>query len=464
MSPQPAAPAAGDNSPSPDPAQRRREQRGWYLYDWANQVFWTSVVTVFIGPYLSGLAEASAEAAGTGDQIHLLGLQMHYNTVYPAAGVAAAMIQIALLPIVGAVTDHTRNKKRLLLVFASVGAGATTALYLATGEAYLLATGLFLLANIAYGCALVVYNSFLPEIATADERDRVSSNGWALAYLGGVILLIVHLVLLLFVAPALDMDTGHAARIAFASAGLWWIGFSVLAVRPLRNRIGPLAAAAKGPQVGATFRQLGRTLLELRRYPQSLLFLVAYLLFNDGIQASIRYAANFATGEEDLGLSQDVLIGTIVMIQFVAFAGAWATGRLAGLFGTKRTLLGTLVIWTLLLTAGYFLPAGRIWLFVALGFGIGVVLGGSQALARSLFSQLIPRGREGEYFGVFTICDRAGTLIASLVVLVAVELTGGYRAAIFSLVGFFIVGGILLLLSNIPRGIREAGNEVPAKV
>lgn len=458
-----AASPAGDNSPSPDPAQRRREQRGWYLYDWANQVFWTSVVTVFIGPYLSGLAQASAQAAGTGDQVHFLGLQMHYNTVYLAAGVLAALIQIGLLPVVGAITDHSRNKKRLLLAFATLGAGSTSALYLTAGEAYLWATGLFLLANISYGAALVVYNSFLPEIAAPHERDRVSSNGWALAYLGGVILLIAHLVMVTN-AEALGLTTGDAARIAFISAGLWWLGFSLLAVRPLRNRIGPLAAAARGPRFSGTFRQLGRTLLELRHYPQTLLFLLAYLLFNDGIQATIRYAANFATGEEDLGLTQNTLIITIVVIQFVAFAGAWATGRLAQVFGTKRTLLATLVVWTLLITAGYFLPPGRPDLFMALGVGIGVVLGGSQALARSLFSHLIPRGKEGEYFGVFTICDRAGTLIASVVVLVAVELTGGYRAAIFSLVGFFIVGGILLLLSNVPQGIRKAGNQVPAKI
>lgn len=447
----------------PDPKRRRREQRGWYMYDWANQVFWTSVVTVFIGPYLSGLAQASAEAAGTGDRIHLLGISLHYNTVYPAAGILAAVIQIALLPVIGAITDHSRNKKRLLFVFACVGAGSTTALYLATGEAYLLATGLFLVANLAYGCALVVYNSFLPEIATPDERDRVSSTGWGLAYLGGLILLILHL-LLVSNADALGVSGADAARIAFASAGLWWLGFTILALPRLRNRIGPLAAAARGPRLTTSIRQLGRTLLELRRYPQTLLFLLAYLLFNDGIQATIRYAANFATGEEDLGLSQNDVVAAIVLIQLVAFLGSWAAGRLAELLGTKPTLVATLVIWTLLLSFAYVLPAGNVPLFLALGVGIGLVLGGSQALARSLFSQLIPRGREGEYFGVFTICDRAGTLIASLVVFVAVELTGGYRAAIFSLVGFFVIGGILLICTNIRRGIQQAGNELPTSL
>lgn len=447
----------------PDPKRRRREQHGWYMYDWANQVFWTSVVTVFIGPYLSDLARASAEAAGTGERVHLLGMSLHYNTVYPAAGIVAAVVQIVLLPIIGAVVDHSRNKKRLLFVFAAVGAGSTTALYLATGDSYLLATGLFLLGNLAYGCALVVYNTFLPEIATPDERDRVSATGWGFAYLGGLILLLLHLALIAL-APDLGISTGHAARIAFASAGLWWIGFTILAMPRLRNRIGPLAAAARGPRVGATFRQLGRTLLELRHYPQTLLFLLAYLLFNDGIQATIRYAANFATGEEDLNLSQNVVIAAIVLIQLVAFLGSWAAGRLAGIAGTKPTLVGTLVVWTLLLSGAYFLPAGDVALFLALGVGIGLVLGGSQALARSLFSQMIPRGREGEYFGVFTICDRAGTLIASLVVLIAVELTGGYRAAVFSLVGFFVIGGILLICANLPRGIRQAGNEVPTRL
>ncbi|MDS1268973.1 MFS transporter [Lipingzhangella sp. LS1_29] len=454
-------PTPPTNLPSNDPRQRRREQRGWYLYDWANQVFWTSVVTVFLGPYLAELARAAAQGSPSGEHVYLLGLAIHYNAVWPLATALAPAIQIPLLPVVGAIADRSRTKKRLLLGFATVGASATTCLYLASGDNYLLAVGLFLVANVSYGAALVVYNAFLPEIATADERDRVSSTGWAFAYLGGVVLLLVHLALVLN-AEALGVGEGHAVRIAFASAGLWWLGFTLLAVRPLRNRVAPAATADRPASVGATFRQLWHTLRELRRYPQTLLYLCAYLLFNDGIQATIRFAGPYATGEQDLGLDMDDLITTVVMIQFVAFAGAWLTGRLATVLGTKRTLVAILVCWTLILTSGYFLPAGQALPFMALGFCIGLVLGGSQALARSLFSQLIPRGKEGEYFGLYTICDRAGTLTAALVGFVAVQLTGGYRAAIFSLVAFFIVGGVLLVLANLRRGVQQAGNPVPA--
>lgn len=457
-----ATSSTSDDYPNPNPAQRRREQRGWYLYDWANQVFWTSVVTVFLGPYLAELAQAAAQNAGTGDHVHPLGMAIHYNAVWPLATALAPAIQIPLLPVIGAIADKSRNKKGLLLAFAAVGATATTCLYLASDDRYLIAVGLFLLANVSYGAALVVYNAFLPELATADERDRVSSNGWALAYLGGLTLLVVHLALILN-AENLGIGEGHAVRIAFASAGLWWLGFTLLALPWLRNRAGP-AAASGPPQVGATFRQLWHTLRELRQYPQTLLFLCAYLLFNDGIQATIRFAGPFATGEEDLGLEMSHLITTVVMIQLVAFAGAWLTGYLAPLLGTKRTLLVILGIWTVILTTAYFLPAGQPLPFMALGFFIGLVLGGSQALARSLFSHLIPRGKEGAYFSLYTICDRAGTLTATLVGFVAVQLTGGYRAAIFSLVAFFIVGGVLLLLTNIRRGVRQAGNSVPARL
>ncbi|PRX92320.1 MFS transporter [Allonocardiopsis opalescens] len=447
--------------PEPDPAQRRKEQRGWYVYDWANSVFFTSVITVFIGPYLNALAQTAAEQAGTGEHVHLLGLTLRYDAVYPAATAVAVVLQLITLPLVGAVTDHSRNKKGLLAGFATVGALATTALYFTTGAAYLPAAALLILANVAYGASSVVYNAFLNEIATGEERDRVSSVGWGVGYLGGAVLLALHLVLFLN-AGNWGLTEGYATQIGFASAGVWWLGFSFLAIKPLRNRIGPLAAHGGGPQVRTTLRTLATTLRELRKYPRTLLYLIAFLLFNDGVQSVIRYAGPFATG--DLGLGQQDLISAILMVQFVAFGGALALGWLARIFGAKRTILASLAVWCVLVGVGLVIPAGDPVAFFAMAFFIAIVLGGSQALSRSLFSQLIPKGKEGEYFGLYALCDRGAVFIASFVVTLAVQFSGGYRMAIFSLIAFFVIGGVLLALTDVTRGIREAGNEVPAKV
>ncbi|WP_017591416.1 MFS transporter [Nocardiopsis potens] len=454
------------NAPSPDPAQRRREQRGWYLYEWSNQVFFTSVITVLIGPYLSGLACAEAgapdAAACTGGAYYVypLGIQVHANALYPAATVVAILLQILLLPIVGSLADRSRNKKGWLFSLALTGALSVSALYLTT-DGYLLSTLLFLTANVAYGAAEVVYNAFLLEIATPDERDRVSSTGWAVGYLGGAVLLAAHLGLVM-AAPSLGLEQGEAVRIAFASVGVWWIGFMLLALKPLRNRYS--AAAAQGPRLrpGATVGQFVHTVRGMRRYPQTLLFLLAFILFNDGIQAALRYAAPFAT--QDLRISQEVLMGTILMIQFVAFGGALAVGALARRIGPKNAVLCTLGVWCVLVGLGYLLPAGEPLLFVALAVGIALVLGGSQALSRALFSQLIPRGREAEYFAVYQISDKGSSLLGSLAVTLAVTWTGGYRVAILSLIVFFVVGGFLLWRTDIRKGIRDVGNEAPERV
>jgi UMF1 family MFS transporter len=463
MSTTPSPPAA-DNSPSSDPRQRRREQRGWYTYDWANQVFITSVVTVLIGPYLSGMACAEAGAAGDCSQpglvLYPLGVEwfsVHPNSLHPLVTTVAGLVLLVMLPLVGALADHTQRKKSWLFWLAAVGSLCVSALYFTSD--YQVAVLLFILGNTFYGMSLVVFNAFLPEIATSDERNRVSVTGWAMAYLGGGLLLGAHMGLLAS-AENLGIDEGHAVRIAFASVGLWWLLFSVIGIRLLRNRYGKLAAEPGRPRVGASLKQYWRTLREMRGFPDTLKFLLAFVLFNNGIQAVIYFAGSFAS--QDLGLSLAVLSATILLIQFVAFAGALLMGWVGRRFGTKNTVLASLVAWCGLVTCGYFLPPNDPVLFLLLGAGIGMVLGGTQSLARALYSLLIPRGREAEYFSLFQLADRGSVLLGAASITLVVNLTGGFRTAIFSLVVFFVVGGILLWRTDLTKGIEAVGNRVPA--
>ncbi|MBO0826829.1 MAG: MFS transporter, partial [Streptosporangiales bacterium] len=347
----------------------------------------------------------------------------------------------------------------LLAAFAYVGALATAAMFFLAGDRYLLGGALFLVANTALGMSVVVYNSFLNDIATPDERDRVSARGWAIGYLGGGLLLALNLGLFLG-HDTLGLSTGYAVRICLLSAGIWWAAFTLIPLRRLRNRT-PLDVEG-GRALTAGFAQLGRTIASLRQRPRTLLFLAAFLLYNDGIQTVIALASVY--GAKELKLGQTVLISTILIVQFMAFAGALLLGRLARRLGAKRVLLGSLVVWTLVLVVAYNLRAGAALQFYLLGAAIAIVLGGSQALSRSLFSQLVPRGREAEYFGFYEISDKGTSWIGPLVFGLALQLTGSYRSAIVSLVAFFVAGFFLLLGTDVRKAVVEAGNPVPDRI
>ncbi|MEW1839928.1 MFS transporter [Nonomuraea angiospora] len=476
--PVPAPPAALDDSP----AARKREQRGWYFYDWANSAFYTTIISVFLGPYLIPVAKtaacakdfpsiASDKCVADFDKlvasnkslgfVDVLGADIRPAAFFGLTLTIAVFLQIVVLPVVGALADHTGRKREMLGGFAYIGALATMALYFVEGDRYMLGGVLFILANLAYGSSVVVYDSFLPQISTAAERDRVSSRGWAIGYLGGGLLLALNLVLYTQ-HESLGVPEGMAVRISMMSAGLWWAIFTIIPLLRLRNRPVPVHETTALRSVGGSFRQLGRTLAELRRYPLTLLFLVAYLVYNDGVQTVIGNSAAFAS--EALKLDKTVQITAILMVQFVAFFGALLLGWLARGIGTKRTVLASLVLWTAIVVAALFVEEGQALQFYLLAFAIAIVLGGTQALSRSLFSQVIPKGREAEYFSLLQISDKGSAFIGSLTVTLALQLTNSYRIAIVSMIIFFVIGFVLLALTNLPRAIRQAGNEVPDRV
>jgi UMF1 family MFS transporter len=374
----------------------------------------------------------------------------------------SVFLTVFVLPVVGAIADRSPRKKQLMALFAYLGAAATVGMLFLTGDRYLLGAALFLFANIAYGASVVVYNSFLPQIADEQDRDKVSSFGWAWGYLGGGTLLLLNVAAVLM-KDSLGMSTGEVARYSLVSAGVWWAGFTTIPLLTLRNRpVAALVVAERGNLVTDGFRQLWSTLKGLRAFPLTLLFLAAYLIYNDGIQTVISLASQYGT--EELQLSDDVLVPTILMVQFLAFAGALLLGRLARSIGAWKTVLVSLVLWTVVIIVAFFMPARQAVLFVILGGGIGLVLGGSQALSRSLFSQLIPKGKEGEYFGLYEISDKGTSWLGPLAFGLAYDLTRSYRVAIIVLVVFFIAGFVLLLFVPMRRAIEAAGNTPPAKL
>lgn len=439
--------------PADGAAGLRRERRGWYFYDWACSVYSTSVLTVFLGPYLTSVAKSAADADG---YVHPLGIPVRAGAFFAYSVSLSVIVAVLVMPLVGAAADRTGRRKPLLAAAAYTGATATTAMFFLDGDRYLLGGALLVVANAAQSVAMMLYNSYLPRIAPPEQRDAVSSRGWAFGYAAGSLVLVANLVLYTG-HDSFGLSESTAVRICLASAGLWWGAFALIPLRRLRDR---RTAGRETALPG--FRQLAATVRDMRRHPLTLAFLLAYLVYNDGIQTVISQASVY--GSEELGLEQSTLIGAVLLVQVLAVAGALTMGRLARVYGAKRTILGSLVAWTVTLAAGYFLPAGApVWFFV-LAAGIGLVLGGSQALSRSLFSHLIPPGKEAEYFSAYEMSDRGMSWLGPLLFGVTYQLTGSYRDAIMSLVVFFVLGFALLARVPVRRAIGEAGNPVPDRI
>jgi MFS transporter, UMF1 family len=439
-----------------EPLARRKEQRSWFFYDWANSAFSTTIAGVLFGPYIIAIAEEAA----VDNRISVLGLSVAPGALPSYTITASTLISAVLLPLLGAIADRTSRKKDLLAGFAWVGAAAAALLFFMTGENWQLGVVAFIVANLCFGAASVFNDALLCLISDEEERDTVSSTGWAYGYAGGGLLLALNF-LLVTILP-FGLSEGMAVRISLLSAAVWWAGFTFIPFRGLKNRPPAHLVPESGGLLQQSFGQLWATLKSLRQYPVALTFLVAYLFFNDGIQTVIASASIY--GVEELEFSTGTVLATYLVVQFVAVFGALGFGRAAGRYGAKSVILGGLVVWMGIVTVALFVPERQIVPFMLLAVAIGIVLGGTQALSRSYFSLLIPRGREAEYFSFYHAMERGTSWFGTLVFGLVYQLTDSYRPAIFALIMFFVVGGALLLRVDTEKGIRDAGNAQPTVV
>jgi len=444
---------------------RARQQKAWNWYDWANSAFFTTVLSVMFAPYMitvAGRAAGCADADETCKRtVEILGLHLAAGSLPSYLTSFATIFSALLLPIVGAFVDRSSHKKRHLAGYAWAGAGCGSLLFFLEGDNWQLAAFAVVAASILAGCSLVAYNAILVDISTEDERDGASSRGWAWGYLGGGVLLAVNLGMFLG-HETFGLSEAMAVRLSLLSAALWWGAFTLIPFLRLRDYPAHNVVIQEGGVWERSFGQLWVTLKDLRNYPMTLTFLLAYLFYNDGIQTVIYAASTY--GEKQLKFGTSVLIGTILLIQFVAFGGALLFGKLAAKYGAYRLILWGTFAWMGIVLAALALPEGNVALFLAVAIGIGVVLGGTQALSRSFFSLLIPRGREGEYFALYGAAERGTSWFGTLLFGVTFQVTGSYRPAILALILFFVLGAYFLLRLDPERGIREAGNQVPLPV
>lgn len=513
----------------------RREIFGWAMYDWANSAFSTTIGSVFLGPYVRDLAETAAradylartgtdwtEASGHALVVNFLGLPVAPEAVIAFAISLSVVFQAGFLPILGAIADYSHRRKQMLQLFATIGAIATIAMFFITQATWTLGPILFIIANLSFGAALVFYNAYLPDIASEEERDRVSSYGFALGYIGGFVLLALNLALFLL-HDSFGITSGLAVRINLASAGVWWLAFSTVTWQRLRTRHAAHEIPPGDNLLTIAFKQLSKTMEvsprsiafyllspllifiwapfitpyitnlmnsgqldpelailpvfiplfgpvillvrflrnKYRTTPETSKYLTAYLIYNDGIQTVIAIASTFAAApiiRGGLDLPDETLIAVILMIQFVAFFGALFWGRLAGWIGAKQSIIVSLVIWSGVVIYAYGGMKGdsRATEFMILGAIIALVLGGSQAISRSLFAQMIPKSKEAEFFSIYEISERGTSWLGTLVFGIAVTIFGNLRIAILALIFFFVVGLAILTLVNPNKAIADA--------
>jgi UMF1 family MFS transporter len=445
-----------------------RPQRAWCVYDWANSVFKVSVLTVLFSLYLTDVATQDARAAGQPCRsalrdcaVSVFGVSVQAGSVYGFLLAGSTVLQVFVLPITGAIADRARNKRALLGWSAMAGAAATCGLAVVGGTSWRLGAVLFALANLCYYASVVVYYAYLPEIATPDQRDGVSSKGWAFGYLGGGLCLAINIALIQ-ARGLFGLSESGAIRVCFVVCGLWWAAFTVIPLRLLPERGEPAVREPGVTQLAAGFRQLARTLADARRYPVTLAFLAGFLVYIDGVNTVNATAGLY--GAQELRLPVEVLTMTILAVQFVAFGGGLAHGWLAARIGAKRTLLISLALWTVVIAGAYFVQAGQRLQFFAVALGIGLVIAGPAALSRSLFSQLVPEGRAAEYFALYTLGERGTSSLGPLVFALVANATGSFRPAILSLIGFLVIGFVIVAAVPLRRGIRDAGNPEPRLV
>ena len=442
----------------------RRARRGFYAYAFANHSYIAIIGTVLWAPYLTAVAETAACGfASTPERrctaaLSILGLAVSPGSLVFYAIPIATILSTVVLPTIGAVADRMRRPRLLLGALALLGSAAAAAMGTVSGGRWELGIGLLLVGTVSLAASVVVANSFLPALSGPDDRDAVSSRGWASGYVGSTLSLAVALVLV-SAAPTLGLTTGAAVRTSFVFAGLWWAGWTILPVLLLPDAQRVAGVLLRRPRVG---RDLVETLRDCLSHRQTFAFLLAALFVNDGVATVIGVSSTY--GSIELGLSQSVLLATILLVQVVAIGGALLFGRLARSLGAPRAIAVGLVGWSAVVLAAFALPAQRVGPFVALGAGIGLVLGGVQALNRSLFSQLVPAGREASYFSLYQATEQGTSWLGTLVFGLIHQLTGSYRPALGALLAFFVIALVLLRRVDFTAGIREVGNPLPRRI
>ena len=426
----------------------RKELRAWAMYDFGisgmQTIIMTAVFPIFFVKVAAANIDPDRAAAWWG----------YVNTI-------GAVLIAVLAPILGALADFKAAKKKFLFAFMLLGAGATAAMFFISRGDMVYASVAFIFSLAGATGSMTFYEALLPHIADESEMDRVSTAGYALGYVGGGLLLAVALLIIqkpgLVGLPHGDGLTPLQAtlpvRLSFLAVAAWWIAFAIPVLRAVAEppRVLEPDEASRTAPIRASITRLGTTLRELRDYKQAFLMMLAFTIYNDGIQTIIKMASVYGT---ELRIDQGQLIAAILLVQFIGIPAAFVFGSIAGRLGAKRSIFIGLVVYTGICIFGYFLRTARdFWILAVV---VGLVQGGTQALSRSLFATLVPKHKSGEFFGFFSVFEKFGGILGPLAFAVASQVSGSSRVAILSVIVFFVIGAVLLALVDEKDGAAAA--------
>jgi UMF1 family MFS transporter len=415
------------------------EQRAWAWYDCANSAFWATIVVAVFPPFFSSYASAGLDPAEATER-------------FAWTTTLAVTIVALIAPVLGAIADYRAMKKPLLAVCIGVGAVATLLMATIGRGEWTYAAVLFLIGNVGVASSLIFYDSFLPHIAGPDQLDRASTAGFALGFLGSGLLLLLNIAWIVSPASFGLPDAVAGIKLSFVSVAVWWVVFSV----PLFRRVAEPPAALEADEAGGNtirvaFVRVWETFHELRQHRHAFLMLVAFLLYNDGIQTIIRMGPIYGA---EIGIDQNAQIFALVLVQFIGVPFAFLFGSMATRIGPKPALYIGLIVYIGISILGYVMTTT--WQFFVLAALVGTVQGGTQALSRSIFARLIPKYKSSEYFGFFAVFEKFGGIAGPLLFAASVSIFGSSRSAILSVIIFFVVGGIALRRVDIAKGQAQA--------
>lgn len=413
----------------------------WAMYDWANSVFNLVITTTFFPIYYLGVTGDGKDATKT-DYINFLWFKNVPNSSLYDYTLAAGFLIVAIMsPILSSIADYKGNKKAFMRFLLTMGSVSVMGFYFFEKSTLLLGTILLITATVGYWSSLVFYNSYLPEIAAPEDRDKVSAKGFAYGYVGSVILQIIGFVLLLVMGKA---NEPLAVRITFVLVGLWWLGFAQITLKHMPN--GTPAGEKNNRSIFSNgFHELGKVFRQVKSMPVLWLFLCSFFFYNMGVQTIMLIATNF--GKEELQLDTSVLIITVVIIQLVAIAGAIAMSRLSDKYGNFRVLMLVIGLWIAICVYAYFLLTNK-WQFFGVAAVVGLVMGGIQSLSRSTYSKLMPATKDtASFFSFFDVTEKVAIVAGLFSFGFITHLTGSMRNSILALISFFVLGLIILMLA-----------------
>jgi UMF1 family MFS transporter len=418
----------------------RPELRAWAMYDWANSAFQTTIITAVFPDFFASFAAADLPPAAA-------------TARYAWATTIAVAIVAVLGPILGAIADYRGRKKVMLGTFLVIGVVSTALMTTIGRGAWQYAALVFIVANIGIAGSFVFYDSLLPHIAKPEEMDRVSTSGYAIGYLGGGVLLVVNLLWILMPERFGLPDTVAAIKLSFLSVAVWWLAFSIPLFRTVPEPPRILESDETGTEnpLRAGFVRVAETFHELRGYRHAFLMLIAFLLYNDGIQTIIRMATIYGA---EIGIDRNARIAAFVLVQFVGVPFSFLFGGVAQRIGAKQAIFIALGVYIGISVLGYFMTAA--WQFFALAFLVATVQGGSQALSRSLFARMIPKHKSSEYFGFFSVFEKFAGVAGPALFALSVSAFGSSRAAVLSVIFFFVAGALVLTRVNVAAGEAQA--------